>query len=183
MTDPKIEITDTFRLPLIPLRNIVVFPEVGAPIDVGRAKSLAAIKFAKSAENQNLAFVTQIIAEMEDPTLSSGESDPDYDGLNNLAEYFFGLNPRKTSAARPIDIADAGTSNLSFTYERSQARPDVIVRIEGSNALANWLSLTTTGMSVTPIDDTSEVVEMSVDWPFDPAYPRFLRLAIEQTDP
>ena len=58
---------DTVRLPILPLRNSVLFPQVVIPLSVGRPKSIALIKDA--AENkQNIAILTQKDADVEDPT-------------------------------------------------------------------------------------------------------------------
>ena len=51
--------------PLVPLREIVIFPEMVAPLKVGRDKSVAAIRTAAKAEGW-LALVTQREAEQED---------------------------------------------------------------------------------------------------------------------
>jgi ATP-dependent Lon protease len=55
------------RLPLIPLRNMVLFPGVVVPVDVGRPKSLTVTEMAAGQQNLHLAFVTQTVAEVEDP--------------------------------------------------------------------------------------------------------------------
>lgn len=58
---------DTVRLPILPLRNSVLFPQVVIPLSVGRPKSIALIKDA--AENkQPVAILTQKDADVEDPT-------------------------------------------------------------------------------------------------------------------
>jgi len=57
------------KLPLIPLRNMVLFPGVVVPVDVGRPKSLAVTEMAAGQQNLHLAFVTQVVAEVEDPGL------------------------------------------------------------------------------------------------------------------
>ena len=57
------------KLPLIPLRNMVLFPGVVVPVDVGRPKSLAVTEMAANQQNLHLAFVTQAVAEVEDPGL------------------------------------------------------------------------------------------------------------------
>jgi len=57
---------DSVRLPILPLRNSVLFPQVVIPLSVGRPKSIALIKDA--AENkQNIAILTQRDPEIEDP--------------------------------------------------------------------------------------------------------------------
>ena len=52
--------------PLLPLRDMVMFPHMVTPLFVGREKSLAAINAAQ-AKNQTLLAVTQISSEVEDP--------------------------------------------------------------------------------------------------------------------
>ena len=53
------------RFPLVPLREIVIFPEMVAPLKVGREKSVAAIRTAVEAGGW-LALVTQREAEQEE---------------------------------------------------------------------------------------------------------------------
>jgi ATP-dependent Lon protease len=52
--------------PLLPLRDMVMFPHMVTPLFVGREKSLAAINAAQ-ATNQTLLAVTQISPDVEDP--------------------------------------------------------------------------------------------------------------------
>jgi len=54
-------------LPVLPLKNTVVYPELVMPLAVGRAKSLAAVKAAADAGTQ-LLTVAQRDASLEDPT-------------------------------------------------------------------------------------------------------------------
>jgi ATP-dependent Lon protease len=59
--------TDTVQtLPVLPLKNTVVFPELVVPLAVGRPKSLAAVK-ASSEHNQQLLTVAQRDAEQDAP--------------------------------------------------------------------------------------------------------------------
>ena len=53
-------------LPLLPLRDIVVFPHMVVPLFVGRAKSIAALEQA-SAESRELLLVAQRQAGQDDP--------------------------------------------------------------------------------------------------------------------
>jgi len=41
----------TFKLPIIPLRNTVVYPDTIMPVDLGRPKSLAVAMLASHEEN------------------------------------------------------------------------------------------------------------------------------------
>ncbi len=56
------------QLPIIPLRNTVIFPGVVLPVDIGREKSLAVTKLASKQENLHIAMATQTKAEMDDPS-------------------------------------------------------------------------------------------------------------------
>src|SRR5215204_3644662 len=64
----------TRMLPILPLRDIVVFPHRIVPLFVGREKSVAALE-AAMADNRELFLVAQL-----DP----GEDDPDRDALYDL---------------------------------------------------------------------------------------------------
>ncbi|HEY6662177.1 MAG TPA: endopeptidase La [Sphingomicrobium sp.] len=64
----------TRSLPILPLRDIVVFPHRIVPLFVGREKSVAALE-AAMADNRELFLVAQL-----DP----GEDDPDRDALYDL---------------------------------------------------------------------------------------------------
>lgn len=122
--------------------------------------------------------------ELDDPELSADIADPDQDGIANVAEYFFGLHPRKRSQKPIIDITDFNSSSLSFTFARAQKRTDLFLTIQGSNTLDDWFSLPTNQMSVIPGEDANELVQLGVDWPpLLPSNPMFLRLAIEQIEP
>src|SRR5690348_17791415 len=57
------------RLPVLPLRDVVVFPHVAMPLLVGRAGSLGAIEAAAS-EGGMLFLVTQRRADTEEPSAS-----------------------------------------------------------------------------------------------------------------
>ncbi|MFI5229046.1 MAG: endopeptidase La [Gemmatimonadales bacterium] len=58
--------TDVRRLPVLPLRDVVVFPHVAMPLLVGRQGSLGAIE-AASAEGGALFLVTQRNADTDEP--------------------------------------------------------------------------------------------------------------------
>ena len=52
--------------PLLPLRDIVVFPQMIVPLFVGRNKSVKALEIAMS-DNKDVVLVTQKVAKVEDP--------------------------------------------------------------------------------------------------------------------
>src|SRR5688500_3651659 len=63
---------DVRQLPLIPLRDFVLFPRSEAPIYVGRETSLRAIKLAKARYGGDLAVFTQLKGENNGP-LAAGD--------------------------------------------------------------------------------------------------------------
>jgi ATP-dependent Lon protease len=62
--------TIALRLPLIPLRNMVLFPDVVQPIDVGRPRSMAVAEQASAASGMRIALATQVVPELEDPSVN-----------------------------------------------------------------------------------------------------------------
>ena len=56
------------ELPLVPLREMVVFPKIVQPLGVGRDKSVAAIDAAMSEEKHYVIFAAQKDPEIDDVT-------------------------------------------------------------------------------------------------------------------
>ena len=76
-------------LPVLPLRDIVVFPHMIVPLFVGREKSIRALE-AVMAEDKQIILVTQKEADTEDP---------DADGLYTCLLYT-SPSPRDISGSR-----------------------------------------------------------------------------------
>lgn len=57
------------EMPVIPLRGLVVFPKMKLHFDVGRKKSIAALKFAMS-KNQSIFLVSQCDSSVDDPGIA-----------------------------------------------------------------------------------------------------------------
>jgi ATP-dependent Lon protease len=58
---------ETMNLPVLPLRDVVVFPHMVIPLFVGRDKSIRALDLAMEADKRIL-LVAQRSAETDDPT-------------------------------------------------------------------------------------------------------------------
>ena len=58
------------KLPLLPLRDVVVYPQMVVPLFVGREKSIRALDAAMSADKQIL-LVSQMEAEVDDPSVET----------------------------------------------------------------------------------------------------------------
>ena len=54
------------KLPLLPLRDIVVFPSIVIPLFVGRDKSITALNETMN-NNKKIILATQINSEVDDP--------------------------------------------------------------------------------------------------------------------
>ena len=66
--EPKIEFEENF--PILPLRNMVLFPTTAMPVSVGRASSLFLIKNYAKRRSHYLAVFSQKEASVEEPTLN-----------------------------------------------------------------------------------------------------------------
>ncbi|MFO7339245.1 MAG: LON peptidase substrate-binding domain-containing protein, partial [Lysobacteraceae bacterium] len=71
--------SDAFELPVLPLRDVVVFPHMVIPLFVGRDKSMRALEQAMEADKQIL-LVAQKSAEIDDPQAA------DLHGVGTLAQ-------------------------------------------------------------------------------------------------
>ncbi|MBQ0131217.1 MAG: LON peptidase substrate-binding domain-containing protein, partial [Comamonas sp.] len=59
---------DTVELPLLPLRDVVIFPHMVIPLFVGRAKSIKALELAMEADRR-IMLVSQKTASKDEPTV------------------------------------------------------------------------------------------------------------------
>jgi len=68
MTAIENPVTPVVTLPVLPLRNTVLFPYLFMPLSVGRANSLAAVEAALASEDKTFLVVAQKQAENENPS-------------------------------------------------------------------------------------------------------------------
>jgi ATP-dependent Lon protease len=112
----KLEIPDI--LPLLPLRNTILFPGVVLPITIGRDKSIIAVKEAYK-QNKLIGVVGQIDASIEEPEFN------DIFKIGTVAQIM-----------RMIKMPDGSTTaiiqgrNRFHTKELIQSEPFIKVRIE-----------------------------------------------------
>ncbi len=78
---------------------------------------------------------------------ANGVSDPDLDddgdGLSNLVEYAFGLNPHAADFHSPLTMSNSG-SNYSLSYKVDLRRNDIEVTLQQSANLTDWTTVETT---------------------------------------
>lgn len=70
--------------------------------------------------------------------LTQTEADPDGDGLANLAEYAWKLNPAARSQSLTELSVSSSSATVSFTFKRPRHQPDVAVIAECSPDLRTW---------------------------------------------
>src|SRR6187397_3129653 len=62
------QVTNMVQLPLLPLRDVVVFPHMVIPLFVGRPKSIKALELAMEAERR-IMLVAQKAAAKDEPSV------------------------------------------------------------------------------------------------------------------
>ena len=65
----ELSVTERAQLPLLPLRDVVVFPHMVIPLFVGRAKSIKALELAMEADRR-IMLVAQKTASKDEPAVS-----------------------------------------------------------------------------------------------------------------
>jgi hypothetical protein len=115
-------------------------------------------------------------AELADPGLGGDGADPDGDGVVNLLEYAFGLEPKTPDTTGfPAATQDAGC--LAITYRRSKLAVDLNLAVEAGGNLfpSDWSS---SGLVELPAADMGDYWRITVRdaMPITSAESRFLRL-------
>ena len=138
-------VSSVTALPVLPLRDIVVFPQMIVPLFVGREKSIKALE-AVMAEDKQIILVTQTEAGIEDP---------DGDGLPNLIEFFLGSLPGKNDAGvrgPRASIMDAnGEDYLTFSFSQVLGQSDLVGVVEASSNLTDWSSSSVDIKEILPV--------------------------------
>src|SRR5258708_6472533 len=102
------------ELPLVPLREMVVFPKIVQPLGVGREKSVAAINAAMGEEKHYVIFAAQKDAEVDDVT-----SDQIY-GVATVAEIVRLLRIPDGSAQVIVQMKAKIQSDVQQTLDKTQ---------------------------------------------------------------
>lgn len=131
------------------------------------------------------AWVEETLGAVSDPELRRASGDPDQDGIVNLLEYAFGLNPVQadpTTAVPKIVSMPAGADlYYGVEYERpTGGRADLTYRLETSTDLKSW-QLETGMESVEPLANGRERVRLRTAAPFT-GDRQFLRLRVSTVD-
>jgi hypothetical protein len=95
---------------------------------------------------RKLRFSTNDLANL---AVSGENADPDGDGIPNLAEYAFGLEPDHADAG-PLKIAKNGAGSAIVSYERLAVLSDIQFSWENSQNLREWTPASPTQEAVGP---------------------------------
>ena len=87
-------------LPILPLRNTVLFPGVVIPITVGRDKSIALIKESYKGD-KTIGVVSQKKDSVEEPKVLCAISDEIIDSLNNIQPLYNQDNYNQLAVSLP----------------------------------------------------------------------------------
>ena len=118
-----IENSEQLILPLLPLRDVVVFPHMVIPLFVGRQKSIKAIELAMES-NKNILLVAQKIASKDDPApedLYNVCSIASLLQMLKLPDGTVKVLVEGNHRAHILDLIDSGTH---FSGRASQVLPD-----------------------------------------------------------
>lgn len=99
-------------------------------------------------------------AELSDPLLAGDTADPDHDGIPNLAEYAFALNPRSNSASGlpTVTVVNSGGSLANeITFTRLVPSTGTTYLVETSGDGVTWVSTNTTLVNTVPLGSTERV--------------------------
>ncbi len=119
-------------------------------------------------------------AELLDPSVSGDGADPELDGIVNLLEYAFGLEPKSPDATGvPTPTEESG--HLAITYRRSKPAIDLDFTVEGCDSLTltNWDAAGL--LELAPADmGGSWQITVRDSSPISNAPARFLRLKVQR---
>lgn len=111
-------------------------------------------------------------AEQLDPLVSGPSADPDGDGMNNLGEYAFAMDPRQPDAPAPVQVERsivAGAAYLDISFLRPTRSMDLVSTIETTTSLdgADWEEASPLPLATLPAGRETESVGFRIPIPVD----------------
>ena len=112
--------------------------------------------------------------ELNNPAISGDAADPDGDGISNLFEYAFNLDPKQPSPANQIQTS-LDANYISIIYPKAVAATDLTFRVEQSSDLITWSVVATVNVILAD-DGATQTVKAQVA--INGAVEKFLRLVV-----
>ena len=106
---------------------------------------------------------------------AADNADPDGDGIANVMERFFGLNPIVADPSSAVPAAAMLGTNLTMTYTHSLMATDLFYQVQWSSDLLGWLTNSVTDLGVYT-NGNHEVRQGSV--PASTGNPLFMRVQV-----
>jgi hypothetical protein len=118
-------------------------------------------------------------AQMNNASISGPTADPDHDGIPNLLEYAFNLNPT-LSDTTGMPVVGESNGYLSITFTERNLPTDLIYTVQVSGDMQTWNSGSayTTQVSSTTIDANTQSVTVRDNTPISGASKRFIRVNV-----
>ena len=122
------------------------------------------------------------------PSIAGGTADPDHDGIPNLLEYAFGLDPNLPSrASLPLAgySTSAGSTYATFSYRRLITTSELVYTVGVSSDLLTWdwsqTQIQQVGSAVPTGDGLTEIITIQSNSPIPPSGGLFLCLSVSQS--
>jgi alpha-L-arabinofuranosidase len=132
-------------------------------------------------ENWRAQYFTA--AELDNPSISGDGADPDGDGIPNLVEFAFNLNPRlasHTSLPRGFVQNVSGQDYFHIQYTQRNAPAGVQYLLQTSPDLFSWSAASFTPVSSTDNGDGTSLVTVRLQNPITGTPHQFVRVAIQR---
>jgi uncharacterized delta-60 repeat protein len=115
--------------------------------------------------------------ELNDAAISGDAADPDGDGINNLLEYAFALDPKLPSSTANLPKPFLGPTYFSVVYTRAVGAADLTFGLEQSADLTAWSPIVPTNV-VLADDGATQTVKAEV--PLTGGVHAYLRLTVSR---
>ena len=139
------------------------------------------IAFIPKEENPYLQWVIEYFGE-EIIGKTGVDDDPDKDGVSNLLEYVFGINPQLKQPEAFLPRVVRNEAGLSLTYNSIQSLRNYELKVQVSDDLNNWRDIQDEeNYEVIFEDDIIKTVTVKLDFEEDlnNASTSFMRLVVE----
>ena len=121
------------------------------------------------------------LAELADPSISGPAADPDHDGIPNLLEYAFNLNPKAADrSGLPVlgTTTVSGSQYLTLSYTQQTLTGDLTYAIQSSPDMAVWSAVTPVPVSAVDNGNGTQTVVVRDPVALDSSTHRFLRVQV-----